>query len=81
MKSRGLLCCLILPAWLVSTGCAGLCIGGAVGGAAGYEGAKQGYKLQAPVQKDREGNIELHSPVTKDKEPAPAPEPVKEENL
>lgn len=66
MKFKGL-CWPLLVLWIVScAGCA-LCIGGAVGGAAGYEGHKRGYKVQSPIQEDREGNLELHSPVTKEK--------------
>jgi hypothetical protein len=69
MRSR-VLCGLLVLLWLAGlSGCA-LCIGGAVGGAAGYEGAKRGYRVQSPVQKDSEGNVEVHSPVVKDKAPA-----------
>jgi len=56
---------LLVIAWAVaSSGCA-LCVGGAVGGAAGYKLKEEGYKVQSPVQKDAEGNVEVHSPVTK----------------
>jgi hypothetical protein len=68
MKSRRL-CWLLLSLWLLSTAGCALCIGGAVGGAAGYEGHKKGYRVQSPVKEDREGNLELHSPVTKEKKP------------
>ncbi|MFH0810446.1 MAG: hypothetical protein V2A77_08285 [Pseudomonadota bacterium] len=65
----------VLVAFLVSglvsmSGCAAICIGGALGGAAGYEAAKHGYKVQSPVRRDGEGNLEVHSPVTKAKDSA-----------
>jgi len=66
MKSR-ILCLSLLMLWLLSAAGCALCIGGAAGGAAGYEGAKRGYKVQSPVQKDSEGNVELHNPVTREK--------------
>jgi hypothetical protein len=72
MKSKGF-CLALLTLWVLSTAGCALCLGGAVGGAAGYEGHKKGYRLQSPVQQDREGNVEVHSPVTKEKKTVEEP--------
>jgi hypothetical protein len=71
MKSKAL-CWLLLFFWLLPTAGCALCLAGAVGGAAGYEGHKRGYKLQSPVEKDKQGYLEFQSPVTKPKQAAKA---------